>query len=42
MDKAHGGPYDTPFGHADEAETSMSMALFLRCVKLEDAEDTKS
>ena len=41
MDKAHGGPYETAFGHADEAETSMSMLLFPEMCKLEDAEDTK-
>jgi len=39
MDKAHGGPYDNPFRHADEAETSISMALFPEMCKLEDAED---
>jgi len=39
MDKAHGGPYDNPFQHACEAETSLSMALFPEMVKLEDAED---
>jgi creatinine amidohydrolase/Fe(II)-dependent formamide hydrolase-like protein len=39
MDKAHGGPYDNPFRHADEAETSVSMALFPEMCKLEDAED---
>ena len=27
-DKAHGGPFDTPFVHADECETSFSLALF--------------
>jgi len=27
-DKAHGGPYDNPFKHADEAEQSISLALF--------------
>ena len=27
-DKAHGGPFDTPFAHADEAEASYSLALF--------------
>ncbi|MFA5675976.1 MAG: 3-dehydro-scyllo-inosose hydrolase [Christensenellales bacterium] len=27
-DKAHGGPFETPFIHADEVETSYSMALF--------------
>ena len=41
MDKAHGGPYDTPFRHADEAETSISMALFPEMCHLEDAEDNK-
>jgi len=27
-DKAHGGPFETPFKHADEAEASCSLALF--------------
>jgi creatinine amidohydrolase/Fe(II)-dependent formamide hydrolase-like protein len=27
-DKAHGGPFDTPFIHADECEQSFSLALF--------------
>ena len=27
-DKAHGGPYENPFKHADEAEQSLSLALF--------------
>ena len=40
MDKAHGGPFDTPFKHADEAETSYSMALFPEMIHLEDAVDT--
>lgn len=40
-DKAHGGPFETPFVHADECETSFSMALFPEMIKLEDAVDTK-
>jgi creatinine amidohydrolase len=40
-DKAHGGPFETPFQHADEAETSISMALFPEMCQLEHAEDTK-
>jgi len=39
-DKAHGGPFETPFIHADECETSYSMALFPEMIKLEDAVDT--
>jgi len=39
-DKAHGGPFETPFKHADEAETSYSMALFPEMVHIEDAVDT--
>ena len=27
-DRKHGGPFETPFVHADECETSFSMALF--------------
>ncbi|GAH23356.1 unnamed protein product, partial [marine sediment metagenome] len=37
MDKEHGGPFDTPFIHADEAETSFSMVLFPEMIKLENA-----
>jgi len=39
-DKEHGGPFDTPFRHADEAECSYSLALFPELVKLDRAEDT--
>ncbi len=38
-DKAHGGPYENPFRHACEAETSISMALFPELCSLKDAED---
>jgi len=41
MDKEHGGPFDTPFIHADEAETSFSMTLFPEMIKLENATDNK-
>jgi len=41
MDKEHGGPFDTPFIHADEAETSFSMVLFPEMIKLENATDNK-
>ena len=40
-DKAHGGPFDTPFVHADEAETSFSLALFPEMINMEDAVDTE-
>ena len=40
-DKAHGGPFETPFTHADEAETSYSLALFPEMIKMEDAVDTE-
>lgn len=40
-DKAHGGPFETPFIHADEVETSYSLALFPEMLKMEDAVDTK-
>lgn len=40
-DKAHGGPFETPFVHADECETSFSLALFPEMIKMEDAVDTK-
>jgi creatinine amidohydrolase len=36
-----GGPYETPFIHADEVETSWSLALLPEYVKQEDAVDTK-
>jgi len=36
--KSHGGPFDTPFIHADEVETSFSMALFPEMVNQEHAE----
>jgi creatinine amidohydrolase len=41
-DKAHGGPFDTPFVHADEAETSYSLALFPEMIQMEHAVDTKA
>ncbi|MFX0099022.1 MAG: 3-dehydro-scyllo-inosose hydrolase [Candidatus Hodarchaeota archaeon] len=34
------GQFETPFIHADECETSFSMALFPEMVKIEHAEDT--
>jgi creatinine amidohydrolase/Fe(II)-dependent formamide hydrolase-like protein len=40
-DKEHGGPFETQFVHADECETSYSMALFPEMVKMEDAIDTQ-
>ncbi len=40
-DQAHGGPFETPFVHADECETSFSMGLFPEMIHLEDAVDTK-
>jgi creatinine amidohydrolase len=36
-DKEHGGPFETPFIHADEAETSFSMTLFPELLKEIDA-----
>ena len=39
--KDQGGPYETPFIHADEVETSWSLALLPEYVKQEDAVDTK-
>jgi creatinine amidohydrolase/Fe(II)-dependent formamide hydrolase-like protein len=38
-DKEHGGPFETPFIHADEVETSYSLALFPELMKMEDAVD---
>lgn len=40
-DKEHGGVLETPFVHADETETSMSLALFPEMIKMEDAVDTE-
>lgn len=39
--KEHGGPFETPFIHADEVETSFSLALFPELIHMEDAVDTK-
>lgn len=39
-DRAHGGPFETPFRHADEAETSYALALFPEMIKLQYAVDT--
>lgn len=40
-DKQSGGPFETPFIHADEAETSFSLALFPELFQMERAVDTK-
>lgn len=40
-DKAHGGPFETPFIHADECETSFSMALFPEMIDMKYAVDTE-
>lgn len=39
--KKDGGPYDTPFIHADEVETSWSLALFPEFMDQKAAVDTK-
>ena len=39
-DKRHGGPFETPFIHGDECETSYSLALFPELVQMDDAVDT--
>ncbi|MGE5673399.1 MAG: 3-dehydro-scyllo-inosose hydrolase [Mycobacterium leprae] len=36
-----GGPWETPFIHADEVETSWSLALFPEFIKMEHAVDTR-
>lgn len=41
QDKAHGGPFETEFIHADECETSFALALFPEFIKMEDAVDTE-
>ena len=40
-DKENGGPFETKFRHADEAEASYSLALFPEMNKPEDMEDTE-
>jgi len=40
-DKQHGGPFETAFIHADEVETSFSLALFPELFQMEKAVDTK-
>lgn len=40
-DKEHGGPFETPFRHADEAEASYSLALFPELMTMENAVDTQ-
>lgn len=40
-DKAHGGPFETPFVHGDECETSFSLALFPEMIQMEHALDTE-
>jgi len=39
--REEGGPYETDFVHADEVETSWSLALFPEYIKQEDAVDTE-
>ena len=40
-DKKHGGPFETPFLHADECETSFALALIPEMINMDDAVDTK-
>jgi creatinine amidohydrolase/Fe(II)-dependent formamide hydrolase-like protein len=40
-DKAHGGPFETPFQHACEVEASYSLALFPEFMHMDLAVDTK-
>jgi len=39
-DKEHGGPFETAFVHADEVETSYSLALFPELIDMKEAVDT--
>jgi creatinine amidohydrolase/Fe(II)-dependent formamide hydrolase-like protein len=39
-DRAHGGPFETPFIHADECETSFSLGLFPEMIHMADAVET--
>jgi len=41
-DKEHGGPFDTPFRHADEAEASYSLALFPELMDMKIVVDTET
>jgi creatinine amidohydrolase/Fe(II)-dependent formamide hydrolase-like protein len=41
-DKAHGGPFETPFRHGDEAECSICLALFPEFVQMENCVDNKT
>jgi creatinine amidohydrolase len=40
-DKQHGGPFETAFVHADEVETSFSLALFPEFIDMRRAVDTE-
>jgi 3-dehydro-scyllo-inosose hydrolase len=40
-DKAHGGPFETPFQHACEVEASYSLALFPEFMQMDKVVDTK-
>ncbi len=40
-DREHGGPFETQFVHADEVETSFSLALFPEFIDMRKAVDTK-
>lgn len=40
-DKAHGGPFETPFRHADEVEASYALALFPEMNDRDHMEDTQ-
>jgi 3-dehydro-scyllo-inosose hydrolase len=40
-DKAHGGPFETPFQHACEVEGSYSLALFPEFMQMDKVVDTK-
>jgi creatinine amidohydrolase/Fe(II)-dependent formamide hydrolase-like protein len=41
-DREHGGPFETPFVHADECETSYSLALFPEMIDMKEAVDTRT
>jgi len=41
-DKAHGGPYETGVGHADEGETSVALSLLPEMINMEEAIDTST
>ncbi|MBI2842734.1 MAG: creatininase family protein [Armatimonadetes bacterium] len=40
LDKPHGGPFETPWVHSDEGETSVALNFFPEMIRMENAVDT--